>query len=208
MQSLDEILVKNSTYKSTNHLKDRLISAGLKENKCEIPGCNYCSKLELHHINGDPTDNRLENLQLLCPNHHSETPNFRGKNSSIASHGRLHRSADEMYITEEEAEERYQQKLARKREYSRAKYKELHPNAKEGIRIDTKREIIKCPICGKEFNRTKRRTKYCSDDCRKQGQIENGKRPQILELLNVLKQTKSFVGTAKHYGVCDNSVRK
>lgn len=36
--------------------------------------------LELHHINGDNMDNRLENLQLLCPNCHSMTDNFRGKN--------------------------------------------------------------------------------------------------------------------------------
>ena len=31
--------------------------------------------LEVHHINGDCTDNREENLQLLCPNCHSLTPN-------------------------------------------------------------------------------------------------------------------------------------
>lgn len=33
--------------------------------------------LELHHINGNHSDNREENLRLLCPNCHSLTPNFR-----------------------------------------------------------------------------------------------------------------------------------
>lgn len=36
--------------------------------------------LELHHINGDHTDNRLENLQVLCPNCHALTDNYRGRN--------------------------------------------------------------------------------------------------------------------------------
>ena len=32
--------------------------------------------LQLHHINGDGTDDRLENLQLLCPNCHSQTDSY------------------------------------------------------------------------------------------------------------------------------------
>jgi 5-methylcytosine-specific restriction endonuclease McrA len=36
--------------------------------------------MALHHVNGDGADNRLENLVLLCPNCHSQTPNFGVKN--------------------------------------------------------------------------------------------------------------------------------
>lgn len=35
--------------------------------------------LEIHHLNGIRTDNRLENLELLCPNCHSYTENWRGR---------------------------------------------------------------------------------------------------------------------------------
>lgn len=55
-------------------------------NKCEICGWGEVNKhtniipLEVHHINGDCTDNREENLQLLCPNCHSLTENFGSRN--------------------------------------------------------------------------------------------------------------------------------
>ena len=36
--------------------------------------------LELHHKDGNNKNNNLSNLELLCPNCHSQTENFRGKN--------------------------------------------------------------------------------------------------------------------------------
>ena len=84
--SLDEILIKDSTYKSSNHLKNRLINEGIKEYKCERCGLTEWMGepivLQLHHINGVHNDNRLENLQILCPNCHCMTENFAGKNTN------------------------------------------------------------------------------------------------------------------------------
>lgn len=82
---LEEILKENSFYNSYK-LKQRLIDSGIKEHKCENPNCGLTEwlgrpiTLELHHINGDHNDNRLENLQLLCPNCHSCTDTYRAKN--------------------------------------------------------------------------------------------------------------------------------
>ena len=36
--------------------------------------------LQIDHINGDSTDSRLENLRFLCPNCHSQTETFAGRN--------------------------------------------------------------------------------------------------------------------------------
>lgn len=84
--SLDEILVKNSSYKSMSSLKKRLINEGKKERKCERCGLTEWMGepivLQLHHINGVHNDNRLENLQFLCPNCHCMTENFAGKNTN------------------------------------------------------------------------------------------------------------------------------
>ena len=39
----------------------------------------YPIMLELHHIDGNHNNNKLENLQMLCPNCHSITDNFKSK---------------------------------------------------------------------------------------------------------------------------------
>lgn len=79
IHSLNKVLQKDIIYSSYT-LKKRLIKSNIKEDKCEICGISGEEvSLELHHINGDHYDNRLENLQILCPNCHSKTPNFRNR---------------------------------------------------------------------------------------------------------------------------------
>jgi DNA-binding CsgD family transcriptional regulator/5-methylcytosine-specific restriction endonuclease McrA len=78
---LDELL---GAPRNRNHIKQRLFELGLKHNVCEVCGSTQWRgrplSLALHHVNGDGSDNRLENLQLLCPNCHSQTDNFAGRN--------------------------------------------------------------------------------------------------------------------------------
>ena len=66
-----------------HHLKLKLIRDGIKIAECEschtTTWLNGDVPLELHHINGDRYDNRLKNLQLLCPNCHALTDNHAGK---------------------------------------------------------------------------------------------------------------------------------
>ena len=79
---LGELLVRGA--RNRNNIKLRLLRAGIKTGDCEECGITDWRgrplSMALHHINGDRHDNRLENLALLCPNCHSQTENFSGRN--------------------------------------------------------------------------------------------------------------------------------
>lgn len=73
-------LVNHGPFVRSDYLKKRLISEGIKKPSCEA--CNRTEwmgkkiPLELDHINGCHEDNRPENLRILCPNCHAQTPTY------------------------------------------------------------------------------------------------------------------------------------
>jgi Bacterial regulatory proteins, luxR family len=79
---LEELLIVGR--RNRNHIKLRLIAAGLKEDRCETCGLSEWLgrrlSMQLHHHNGNTHDNRLQNLALLCANCHSQTDTYGAKN--------------------------------------------------------------------------------------------------------------------------------
>ncbi|MCR5463997.1 MAG: HNH endonuclease [Bacteroidales bacterium] len=78
----DEVFVADSKYNCSWRVRERY------KKKTGIVYCEQCGlsewlghriPLEIHHLNGINTDNRIENLVLLCPNCHALTNNYRGR---------------------------------------------------------------------------------------------------------------------------------
>lgn len=85
--TLEQVLVVNSSYCNIRSLKKRLISSGLLEYICSSCGnrgewLGSKLSLQLDHVNGISDDHRIENLRLLCPNCHSQTDTYAGKNAA------------------------------------------------------------------------------------------------------------------------------
>ena len=70
--------------KPANMIKALVALRGHKCEKCgNVEWLNQPIVLEVHHKDGDHLNNVLENLELLCPNCHSLTENWRGKNIGV-----------------------------------------------------------------------------------------------------------------------------
>jgi hypothetical protein len=91
---LSEILVAGSTV-HRGHLKERLYEEGLKHRRCEICGQDETWRgrpmsLILDHVNGVATDNRLENLRIVCPNCAATLDTHCGRKLRLATRRCLH----------------------------------------------------------------------------------------------------------------------
>lgn len=94
----EKYLVKKETGRRLNGqtLRRLVVGLGLLEDACSEckTGPEWLGKrlvLQVDHKNGDGNDNRIENLQILCPNCHSQTDTYCGRNkgnSTVTRHGR------------------------------------------------------------------------------------------------------------------------
>ena len=210
--SLDEILIEDSPYLNTNHLKHRLINEGVLKAECAI--CKCKERLELHHINGNPSDNRLENLQILCINHHYDTENFRNKEGK----GRIHLTPQDYILSEEELRIREEARLLAKRKKikiseaielinnSPNKSIEDFPKKRVGIKTNNISKDIECPICHKIFHQNYPKQKYCSTKCASKAHSHNISKEDLLKHIIDLNGNLTQIG--KIYGITDNAIRK
>lgn len=170
-------------------LKMRLFQFGIKNKICERCGLsNWLGKeipLELHHKNGNNLDNRLENLEILCPNCHAMEPNYRGSNK--ISHKNKLLNFEKI---------RDVQKTFNSGKNSNRK--------KETKGEENKKEKRFCIICGNELNY--RQINCCCKECFRKWNTKDI--PPKENLIKVIKSKTSLIQVAKVYKVTDNAVRK
>lgn len=90
-----KILCKGEIHRGTR-IRKIVLKYSLLEYKCQGDECQIINGMwgskkityHLDHINGDNTDNRIENLRFLCPNCHSFTETYGGKNSKNSKKNR------------------------------------------------------------------------------------------------------------------------
>lgn len=87
---MESVLVENSPY-SGGMARKKVIASGILGDACVRCGTQEWMgeplSLHLDHVNGLRTDHRPENLRLLCPNCHSQTPTYCGRNKRRYPHG-------------------------------------------------------------------------------------------------------------------------
>lgn len=182
----EEFFVDNQKRSSQSLLK-RLVENGYKEYKCENNECGITDwhnkeiRLQVHHINGKHDDNRLENLEILCPNCHSQTKNYA-----------RHNNTNSFKITER-ANEILQEK---QKMY-------VHPDIDTIANIWIKKERNFCLNCKKEISSN---LKFCSHKCSQEYRRKINVTNETL--IEDFKKLKSYKKVGEKYGVSDNAIKK
>lgn len=192
---LEDILVADSTYTHSSHLKKRLVENDLLEEKCLECGLtdHWNGKpitLQLDHINGDALDNRIDNLRFLCPNCHSQTPTFAGKNLVGGTDKNTCKDCETTSLSRSstrcaECHQKWQQKK------SRAK-----PNT--------------CKDCGDVISKQAERCLSCAASHRQKGEERPSQRKfdPTPEELKKLVWEKPATKVGKHFGVSSKAISK
>jgi len=184
---IEDILVKKSTYGCTNRLKKRLFDDGFFEKKCYQCGLTEWNEkpapLQLEHINGDNTDNRIENLTILCPNCHAQTETYCKKKSWNKGSRVQEKKCIDCGI-----------------EVSAIKYKRC-PSCASLHRVANQKH---CKRCKCQISKKSRSGLCLSCANRLKRKIDHPTKDELQTM--ILSMTWTDIG--KKYGVSDNAVRK
>lgn len=195
------IFTKYDKPQRTRKFKSALIA--LRNHQCEC--CKLTTwleqpiNLELHHCDGDKSNNRLDNLQLLCPNCHSYTDNYGSKNKN---HQNI--SDDELLAALQNSSTIRQALLSLGMSDAGANYnraRALMNKYSITLNNDCQQKENFCIDCGKSIYPSSIRCIQCEAKTRQSVTISRDE-------LKTLIRTTPFVQIGKKYGVSDNAVRK
>ena len=188
-----QVYLNNEYFITAYKLKNRLLKEGYKEHKCEVCGNTEWNgkpiPLELHHLNGDKMDNRIENLQIICPNCHAFTENYSGKNAKRPKSKNKHT------------------KRASNKGVSMLKDEEVKKIVLIAMSAKTLNEVVKkTGHTQRTVKKALKQNNIVEPNKNKKLKTDNDKK--LPAILDSLKRTRSFTGTGKEFGVSDNAIKK
>lgn len=213
-----ESFVENSKA-LTKQIKNYILKYNLLQYKCVW--CGICGiynnkplTLQLDHINGNNTDNRIENLRFLCPNCHSQTETYKGRNkTNQKSFGAL--SIEQIKKALENSEninsalktlgfraQPHYYKICNEI-INKYNIKFLQKKEKQQCEKNTKIKIAKYCQCGNPI--FKNQSKFCKQ-CSHLN-LRTVSWPEREQLKKLIRK-KSFCQIGRIYGVSDNAIRK
>lgn len=189
--------------------------------KCQKCGCDgtwqgETLSLELHHIDGDNSNNEVSNLEYLCPNCHALTDTYRRRKTNTVKFNEV---SDEELLDALNTTPNIHQALIKVgfapygSNYQRAKQLKNDPNFKRQSleqnsfkRKSTHSEKENyCVDCGKRINKNSIRCRECHY---KYNQIPLDKMPISKQELKDKIHTTSFSEIGRQYNVTGNTVRR
>lgn len=210
-----EVFKKGTNY-SSSLLRNKLIKAGIKTfKKCEECGITEWNGkpiiIQLHHKDGDRTNNELDNIAELCPNCHSQTENYsRKKNRSTIKDIKDFDYSSHLESPSNKTENILSGSLPFSKELSFENDKPLSKNTtllsqeKFSLPILRQKKKYFCFDCGKEITKGAIR---CAECDRKRNQ-NLSKCPSKEELEKEIPKHPSLESLGRFYGVSGASIKK
>lgn len=213
--SLEDILNGEHPNYNGSHLMARLVKEGYKERKCERCGITEWMEqpisFQLHHKDGNHSNNKLENLEVLCPNCHSQTDGYAG---------RKNKNKEIVYSKKHKGYKKDLCPVCNKNMKSQRSSMCLHCAQKEMRKPKVSKEELfeimetnsyysAAKLLGVDIKTVSRWHKYYTNKERENDNMVIGSDvAPSREVLKTKIRTMSFVQIGKEYNVTDNSVRK
>lgn len=184
-----EDIFDNTVKIASNSLKRKLLKLGLMEYRCIICGIseynNEYLSLHLDHVDGNSENNAFDNLRLLCPNCHSQTDTFAGRNKKTAKNNSCQYCKNPIFNN---------------RRFCKNCILEKRHLYYEGAKKRTTAEHNRCS-CGKEISSNASTCKSCVP---RETKITWPSEEEMAKLI----WAKSTVQIARDLGVSDKAVEK
>lgn len=210
-----EVFKKGTNY-SSSLLRNKLIKAGIKTfKKCEKCGITEWNGepivIQLHHKDGDRTNNELDNIAELCPNCHSQTENYsRRKNRTTIKNIEDFDYSSHLESPSNKAENTLSILLPFSKELSfennklPSKSVDLLPQEEFSLPVLKQKKKYFCFDCGKEITKGAVRCVECD---RKRNQ-NLSKCPSKEELEKEIPKHPSLESMGRFYGVSGATIKK